>query len=70
MCNLNPHLTEVTTSCTACTTKCESSQLPQEDTQLSAPSYELDGLTGLQQALSRTLRLIASSRLESLEQDD
>jgi hypothetical protein len=70
MCNLNQHSNELTTSCAACTTKCVSSQLPQENIQPAAPPFELEGLSGLQLALSRTLRLIANSRLESVAQDD
>jgi hypothetical protein len=70
MCNLNPHSNVLTNSCAACKNKCASTQPSQAEMQPSAPPLELDGLSALQLALSRTLRLIESSRLRSISLDD
>ncbi len=70
MCTLNQHSNELTKVCATCENKCASSQRPQAKIQLLEPSFELDGLTSLQLALARTLRLIDSSRLRSIGLDD
>ena len=65
MCTPNTLSNELTNSCDACQNKCAPSHPPQAET-----SFELDGLSALQHALARTLRLIESSRLNSIAQDD
>lgn len=66
MCHPDPHSNELTNSCAACKHECA----PTHPMQAEEQSFELDGLSALQLALARTLRLIESSRLKSIAQDD